>query len=68
MQKYPLPRLLDIDIDIQGPTPDHKELPAPDILNTAPIRRDDDPPALTHQRKRVLPIGIGCPYAPFDFD
>ncbi len=42
-------------------------LPAMDILNTAEIRRDDDPPPLMHQGKRVLPIGIGDPYAPFDF-
>ena len=40
-------------------------LPAPDILNKAPIRRDDDPPPPTHQGKRVLPIGIGDPYTPF---
>ncbi len=64
---YPLPALLEIDLDIQVATPKPNDLPAPDILNKAEIPRDDDPPPLTHQGKRVYPIGIGDPYAPFDF-
>lgn len=58
-----LPGTLAVDSILTG-----DDRPAPDILNKAPIRRDDDPPPLMHKGKRVLPIGIGDPYAPFDFD